>query len=209
MTRNQNLAALGLLIAVAAATMIWFQLRPDAVPAAPTSPTAPATESAALAFGDSPAKPRVRRMEDPSGRGELLRQIRAVHAKRGTPGAPGSSSETPAPPLALPEPPTMDKDYIRASVRELTPLLIECYEHALLRVPNLLGTLVVEFTIEGEPGVGAVVGESSIDPVASTLTDREFGECIQETMFTIELEPPVGGGVVKVRYPFEFRVAGD
>jgi hypothetical protein len=205
MTRNQNLAAVGILIAVAAATVIWLQLRPGPEPTAVpvTAPAAKPTEA-----GQPPppvAKPRVRRMDDPAGRGELLRQIREVHAKRQK-SAFSSTTTTPTPELpAVKEPIPIEKDYIRSSVRELIPLLVECYEQGLARDPKLAGSIVVDFTIEGEPGVGGVVGESAIDATGSTLTDVAVRECVQETMFAIEIEPPAGGGVVKVRYPFEFR----
>lgn len=127
MSRNQNLTALGVLIAIAAATVVWLQLRetPVSTVAAPAAPTVPAAKSTEPAQGAPPAaKPRVRRMENPAGRAELLRQIRDVHAKRS---GPGSSSTTPTAKPALPEEPTLQKEYIRASVRELIPLLVECY----------------------------------------------------------------------------------
>lgn len=208
MTRNQNLTAVGILIAVAAATVIWLQLRtsPDAAAPVAEPATSPAARPAESGQGSAPAaRPRVRRMVDPSGRGELLRQIRDVHAKRAPRTAPGSSSGTATAPPALPPAPTIEKEFIRASVRELIPLLVECYEQGLAREPKLAGSIIVDFTIEGEPGVGGVVGESAIDAAGSTLTDAAVRECVQETMFAIEIEPPAGGGVVKVRYPFEFR----
>ena len=211
MSRNQNLAAVGLLIAVAAATAIWLGMRgserarPAAAPGSASAP--PAAASGAPTPGSGSPRSRVRRLEDPAARAEILRQVRAVHARRGAPAAaPSSSGTTPAP--ALP-PATIEKEYIRASVRELIPLIVECYEHGLARDPTLGGSIVVDFPIEGEPGVGGVVGESAIDAQASTLTDPEVRECVQETMFGIEIEPPAGGGVVSVRYPFEFRAAAD
>jgi hypothetical protein len=207
MSRTQNLVLIGLLLAVGAATVIWLQVRDhaDAAPAAPV-PAAPAAVATPPAGQGSAvaAKPRVRRLPDRSGRDELLRHIRSVHAQRAARPASGSSSETTTPPPALPTP-TLEKEYIRASVRELIPLIVECYEQGLARDSKLAGSIIVDFTIEGEPGVGGVVGESAIDPAASTLTDPAVRECVQETMFGIEIEPPEGGGVVKVRYPFEFR----
>jgi len=208
MTRNQNLTAVGILIVVAAATVIWLQLRtsPNAVAPPAVPATSPAARPAEPGQGSAPtARPRVRRMVDPSGRAELLRQIRDVHAKRAPRTAPASSSGTATAPPELPPAPTIEKEFIRASVRELIPLLVECYEQGLSRDSTLAGSIIVDFTIEGEPGVGGVVGESAIDAAGSTLTDAAVRECVQETMFAIEIEPPAGGGVVKVRYPFEFR----
>ena len=176
------------------------------MPPAAAPATVPVAKPAEPGQGSAPAaRPRVRRMEDPSGRAALLRQIRDVHAKRATRTAPATSSGATTVPPALPPAPTIEKEFIRASVRELIPLLVECYEQGLARDPKLAGSIIVDFTIEGEPGVGGVVGESAIDAAGSTLTDPAVRECVQETMFAIEIEPPADGGVVTVRYPFEFR----
>ncbi len=210
MSRNQNLVAIGLLLALAAATMIWLQMRGGEDPTdAPIGSGSAGTGSASAAVagsGSAVAKPRVRRLADKGGRDELLRQIREVKAKR-TAAANRSSSGNPTAAPTLPTEPTLEKQYIRASVRELIPLLAECYEEGLGRNATLAGSIVVNFTIEGEPDVGGVIGESTIDTEASTLPDPAVRECIQETMYAIEIEPPAGGGVVKVRYPFEFRPA--
>jgi hypothetical protein len=37
--------------------------------------------------------------------------------------------------------------------------------------------------------------------------DPTVRECIQETMYTLEIEPPPNGGVIDVHYPFAFRSA--
>jgi len=99
----------------------------------------------------------------------------------------------------------MDKQYIRAAVREIIPLLGDCYLEGMLRNPKLAGKVVVDFTIEGEPDVGGVVGESAIDAKESDLADPAVRECIQETIYALEIDPPASGGVVRVHYPFEFR----
>ena len=104
----------------------------------------------------------------------------------------------------------MDKQYIRGAVKEIVPMLSECYEEGLERNPKLAGgTVVVEFTIEGEPGVGGLVGESKIDPKATSLGDDAVLQCIQETMYALKIDPPTNGGIVQVRYPFAFSRAGE
>jgi len=211
MSRNQNLAAVGLLLALGAATTIWLVMRGGDEPAARTAPTAGSGSAATASAGSgsaagSAAKPRVRRLADPAGREELLRQIRALRARRAAPATASSTgSATPSP--ALPDDLVMKKEYIRASVRDLIPLLVECYEEGLERDPKLAGSVVVRFTIEGEPAVGGVIGESSINAEESTLPDPAVRECIQETMFAIEIEPPADGETVTVNYPFVFRPA--
>jgi RNA polymerase sigma factor (sigma-70 family) len=151
--------------------------------------------------------PHVRRI-DPDARTQLLDEIRrTAHEREGkTPlavaGATPSSSATLRPSLA--DAPEFDKEYIRAAVRDLVPLLDECYGEVRERIPHLKGWLVVDFTIEGEPGIGGVVSASRIDDANSDLTDPAFRECVQETMYALEIDPPASGGVVSFKYPFGF-----
>jgi hypothetical protein len=102
---------------------------------------------------------------------------------------------------------SLDKEYIHAAVQGLIPLLTECYSQGVERDPKLAGSIVVEFTIEGEASVGGVVGDSTIDAKASTLTDASVRECIAQTMYALEIDPPPNGGTVKVRYPFAFATS--
>lgn len=98
----------------------------------------------------------------------------------------------------------MDREYIRDSVQALLPMIVECYQAALETEPTLAGALVVNFTIEGEPNVGGLVTESSINDEKSEIRNESMRECLQETMFALEIDPPTNGGTVKVTYPFTF-----
>jgi RNA polymerase sigma factor (sigma-70 family) len=181
-----------------------------------SSPSATAGSSAELAKSSgspsagsqapSVAKPRVERLADARARTVLLDAIRQTHERRAAALAQSTTpgGTTPAP--ALPES-EIDKKYIRAAVREMIPLLSECYEAGLERDPKLAGKIVVKFTIEGEQDVGGVVGESKVDPDESTLADPAVQECIQETMYALKIDPPPNGGVVRVHYPFLFAPA--
>ena len=103
---------------------------------------------------------------------------------------------------------SLDPQYIRDAVRELKPLLAECYERALEEQVGLAGTLMVEFTIEGEPEVGGVVEDTTIAET-STLRHPSLDECVRETMYTLRLPAPEGSGTVHVRYPFRFAPTDD
>lgn len=83
-------------------------------------------------------------------------------------------------------------------------MVVDCYKQARIAHPTLSGVLVVNFTIEGEPGVGGVVTKSAIDPT-SEIEDPDFGQCVEQTMFAIEIDPPANGGTVNVTFPFTFR----
>ena len=160
----------------------------------------------------------VARLADKAARDQLVAAIhdakthRAAIAAASAPALPpssppsssssSSSSGTPAPALPGGE---MDKDFIRAAVHDLIPMLTECYERGLLRDPKLTGDVIVDFTIEGEPDVGGVITESAVDGENSSLADPDVRECIEQTMYSIKIDPPAHGGTVKVRYPFAFR----
>ena len=153
----------------------------------------------------TPPPSHVRRLQSAAERTALVAQIRAARQQRAAamPHATTAQTTTATPAPALPES-TVDKAYIRRSVRELLPLLTDCYAQGLQRDPKLAGTVVVDFTIEGEPGVGGVIGHSAIDAAESSLSDTATRECIQETMYALEIDPPADGGVVTVHYPFAF-----
>jgi hypothetical protein len=58
--------------------------------------------------------------------------------------------------------------------------------------------------IEAQGGVGGVVSESAIDDASSTIADAGMRECVTQTMYALEIDPPTGGGTVHVTYPFTF-----
>jgi hypothetical protein len=95
---------------------------------------------------------------------------------------------------------SLDREYIRDAMREIVPLLAECYELAREEEPSLAGRLVVEFDIEGEPEVGGVIEASTIAE-DSELRHPLLDECVRETMYVLALPAPDGPGTVHVRYP--------
>jgi RNA polymerase sigma factor (sigma-70 family) len=171
-----------------------------------------AVATTATAVAPAPSSLHVRRI-DPAARDKLVAQIREAEqrAARGdTAAAPadlGAPSHTATARPALADAPDLDKQYVQSAVRELAPLLLQCYETALDAHPGLAGKLVVEFTIEGEPGVGGVVGDSTVDAAASTIADPAMQECVTQTMYALEIDPPANGGTVNVTYPFTFAPA--
>jgi hypothetical protein len=178
-------------------------------PAAPAQPVTAAADRA-----EPPAQPAEplgpRRFASAEARARFEQEIlrardRREAAARSAAAAPASAPAAGTPPPNLTAKPDYGKEYIRERVRELIPLLSECYTMALERDPTLEGTIVVDMTLVGEPEVGGLVGTSEIDPDESTLLEAGFTECIRETMYALEIDPPPDGGTVRVRYPFQFR----
>ena len=105
------------------------------------------------------------------------------------------------------DPGTLDKDYIGERMADILPLVKECFEEALRDHPTLAGKLVVEFTISGEAGVGGLIEDSKVVE-GTTIEDASLRECIQETMYALEMHAPEQGGRVVVRYPFTLELHG-
>lgn len=201
--------AIGAIVLALASGAIYLGTRGHGEPArANAAAPGPAAPQPAAA-----SKSHVRRI-DPAKRQDLLDAIHSAHTR--APAAPALPSEpgaaSPSGKTARPELPPdgdLDKAYIRASVQDLIPMLVDCYDKALNQNPRLAGTVVVKFTIEGEPGIGGVVSESEIDKIKSTLPDPKVRECIQDTMYSLEIDPPANGGQVSVVYPFLFAPSHD
>jgi RNA polymerase sigma factor (sigma-70 family) len=204
-TKQITVAVVAVLAVVGCAIWRGTRAHPDQI----TSPNANAASDRGVATDISVPptlpRPRVQRLADPTARPALLDAIRKEHVRRAA--ASGNSNSATGAAPALPEA-DLDREYIRAAVRELIPLLSDCYSEGLTRDPELAGKIVVDFTIEGEPGVGGIVGESAIDAAHSDLPDPAVRECIQETMHAIQIDPPASGGVVRVHYPFAFAPDG-
>jgi hypothetical protein len=104
----------------------------------------------------------VHKLDRIEARESLLRSIRQAQ-ERAT--RPPDNEDVPVVHFAMPravdivdaDSSAEDRNYIRDAVQALMPMLVECYGAALERAPTLSGELVVTFTIEGEPSVGALV----------------------------------------------------
>ena len=152
---------------------------------------------------------RVRKLANAQAREKLLAAIRRAHEVRnaalsrqagrqssgGSESAGGAATNTVSP---------EEKAYIAGAVEAMRPLLIECYDQLLERT-DASGTVVVQFTIEGDPDVGGVIGSSETMEEGTTMQDTDFLECVRETMYGIEIDPPKSGGIVLSIFPFEFR----
>ncbi len=205
MMTSKKLAMLVAAVLAAAGAAVWIGVRGGGGGGGGDKPVAQAAPHA----GSSVVTPHVTRLPDKQARDRLLAAIQHAQAQRAAqaPATGGGGGTTGARPT-LPADEDLDKDYIRAAVRELIPLLTDCYEQGLARDPTIAGSVVANFTIQGEPDVGGLVTESQIDADRSTLADPAVRECIQQTMYSLQIDPPANGGVVHVSYPFTFAPAG-
>lgn len=103
---------------------------------------------------------------------------------------------------------SLDKEYIRQQIKEIIPLVKECYDNALAQGQKGQGKITMNFSIIADPVLGGLIEESQVRG-----TDPSFSpdmlECMRETMYALQFEAPRNGGRVKVTYPFVFRESSD
>lgn len=90
----------------------------------------------------------------------------------------------------------LDKDTIRAVVREHIDEIQACYQEALMRDPELVGRVVVKFVIAPDGRVRENV-----------VTDTDFADlpmtlCIADAVTNWRFPEPADGNAVSVEYPF-------
>ncbi len=190
-------------------------------PAATPVPSTPRTGSDSASPGAAPDHPQTQpataRRIDASERARVLTAIVKALGQRdpqvdgGAAAVSGSTHHDGIPgPAELDalRPARVDKAYLQSRIRELIPLIKECYELARDETPELEGTVVVNFTIVGDEGEGALVTHSEVRPHDGQLPPSPtLAECVRETMYALQMEAPEGGGQINVTYPFRFSLA--
>jgi len=96
---------------------------------------------------------------------------------------------------------SLSREIIRRYIRRHINQVRYCYERELTRHPALSGRVVVEFII----GPTGAVTSASVG--STTLGNTDAEQCVARAVQRIAFPQPEGGGVVSVRYPFEFSFA--
>ncbi|MEP6654922.1 MAG: TonB family protein [Myxococcales bacterium] len=96
----------------------------------------------------------------------------------------------------------LDKEIVRRVVRLHLNEIRYCYEQELVRVPQLSGRLVVQFTIAPAGQVIAAFLQSS------TLANARVENCAVQAVRRWPFPKPEGGGLVTVSYPFVLTPSG-
>lgn len=155
-----------------------------------------------------------------------IAQARAARTSAATGGASGgpmpagtalTTGPGPAAKVDL-TPGELSKEEIRDGVREVIPLLSECYQLMLDKHPRMGGRVVAKLVVDAEPDVGTIVtmqDDSEVqmkgttdgaDPRELQNDFADFRQCLTATLETVAL-PPLGdkdGGRVEITYPFVF-----
>jgi hypothetical protein len=153
------------------------------------------------------AREQLRRAIEAARRRREQREAEAA-ASRGGPSTPAAGGD--AGPRGH-----LSKEYIRETVREVVPLIRECYEMALEDDDQYEGVIRAHFTISGEPEVAGLVetaellaGGPDAGPDAA-VPGESLSECLRETVLSLEFPAPEGGGEVTVTYPLRFSRGDD
>ncbi|MBW1807714.1 MAG: AgmX/PglI C-terminal domain-containing protein [Deltaproteobacteria bacterium] len=146
------------------------------------------------------AYPRPKNTIDLESRQKMLADLLAKLARAGS-GSPAKTS----PAEGKPVPGSLSKKYIQESIKEIIPLIKECYHMALAENPNLAGKITVRFTIIADQEYGGLVEESQVLDDSELAANPMLNECFRETMYALKIKAPEGGGRVTVNYPFVLR----
>lgn len=97
----------------------------------------------------------------------------------------------------------LSKESIKDAVAAVIDDVKACYDEQLKLSPELGGKIIVDFTINAEEGVGGVVDSVEVNNESDEPMRQaeQLTECIVDTIYTLELPEPKGGGTVDVSYP--------
>ena len=130
--------------------------------------------------------------------------VRARARRRAAAAAPAEEAQPAGPPPTLPAP-VMSRDDVRAGIREVVPMLAQCFDEAAPRLPPSI-RVVAHLKVTGEPDVGSLIDEARLSSDDGGLADPTFTECVHETLMSVELPALPDGGVIEIAYPFRFSL---
>ena len=88
-------------------------------------------------------------------------------------------------------------DWAKRAVGTLNKLLGQCYDLGRAEDANLAGTIVIRFTLVGEPDVGGLLERVEIVDADTTISQRTLRDCFTQQLYALELDPPPDGVTVE------------
>lgn len=153
------------------------------------SPDARAAKRAALL--EAIAKARSHRAAVPGG---------VPHIASATTGSADSTGTT----LDIQDMTGDTSDWEKRAGATVNSLFGQCYDLARAEDPSFAGTLVVQFTLVGEPNVGGLLESVEIVDKDTSITLPTFRDCITQQLYALELDPPKDGVTVKRQISLSF-----
>jgi hypothetical protein len=219
----------GIVLAVLIAVLVWWR-RGDGARGGDASAKAPPHGVTANADGapaetpkppDGPggsgatpaAAPRsgARSALAPEARAKLEAALAAARARRAAAApAPAPAPTAPSPAPASSKLPMEDKTgddsaWEHRQFQVMQEMLGECYELGLVEDPALAGKVMLLYTISGEPDIGGLVSDIRFDEGGTTIGQATMRECMAESLYALELDPPPEGVSVSRQVTLELE----
>lgn len=93
---------------------------------------------------------------------------------------------------------------IRSAMREVIPLLADCYQAEMDQIAEPRTKIVAELTLTGDPDVGTLVDAKQLFDDAGKPLSTKFDDCLRSTFQSLALPPLAEGDQIEVHYPFLF-----
>lgn len=197
-------------VALAAiAGAIWYLKRPpargDAAPSTDVPP--PAVPSSAPVAPRTHPIDKVTRLASADERRQLADRIAAARSSHTAPGT--AAVHAPAPPSLPAEAVEANqaaslKVEIRSAMRDVIPLLTECYEAAMPELAEDETRIVAELTLTGDPDIGTLIDAKQLADATGKPLPATFDDCLRSTFQSLALPPLAEGDTFEVHYPFVF-----
>ena len=115
-----------------------------------------------------------------------------------TPGAPTTTgSDSTATTLDITDKTGDTSDWSKRALGTLNGLLGQCYDLGLAEDANLAGTVMLRFTLVGEPNVGGLLERVEIVDADTTISQQTIRDCFTQQLYALELDPPPDGVTVE------------
>jgi hypothetical protein len=119
----------------------------------------------------------------------------------------GAATHAPTPPR-LPEnlpsdEPAISKTELRAAMREVIPMLTECYSASSADLPTNL-EITAKLDLTGDPDIGTIIDAHQLFDKDNKPLPAKFDDCLRSTFQTLALPPLSEGDKIEVHYPFAF-----
>jgi hypothetical protein len=95
-------------------------------------------------------------------------------------------------------------EWEKRTLGTLNTLLGQCYDLGRAEDPKLEGTVVLRFTLVGEPKVGGLLERVEIVDENTSITQQTIRDCITEQLYALELDPPPDGVRVERELSLKF-----
>jgi hypothetical protein len=132
-------------------------------------------------------------------RADLLARLEEAARERETAKPEVQMQQPPNTAIALSDKTGDTSEWQARQAQVLGELIGECYDLANVDSPELQGNLGVSFQLLGEPEIGGLVDSVAFSEEYSTIKDANLRECVEQSLYALELDPPPSGTSV-VRY---------